>query len=141
MSQTYVPAALRRLVRERSRDCCEYCLIPEVATLAPHWIDHIVAEKHGGKTEAENLANACILCNQRKGSALSSVDPVSGLIVPLFNPRLDRWTDHFQIVGGRIEPLTTVGRATARLLGFNDPKRVVERAQMMTEGLLMTPTE
>jgi hypothetical protein len=50
MSQTYVPAALRRLVRERAGDRCEYCLIPESASFAPHWIDHVVAEKHGGKT-------------------------------------------------------------------------------------------
>jgi hypothetical protein len=54
MSQTYIPAALRRLARERAQDRCEYCLIPEAGTFAAHWIDHIVAEKHGGKTEAEN---------------------------------------------------------------------------------------
>jgi hypothetical protein len=51
MSQTYVPAALRHLARERAQDRCEYCLIPEAVTFAAHWIDHIVAEKHGGKTE------------------------------------------------------------------------------------------
>lgn len=57
MSQTHIPAALRRLVRQRARDCCQYCLIPESVTFAPHWIDHIIAEKHRGATEAENLAN------------------------------------------------------------------------------------
>ena len=71
MSQTHIPAALRRLVRERARDCCEYCLIPEAISFAPHWIDHIVAEKHGGTTESDNLANSCVLCNQKKGSDLS----------------------------------------------------------------------
>ena len=141
MSQTYVPVALRRLVRERARDCCEYCLVPEAVTLIPHWIDHIVAEKHGGKTEAANLANACILCNQRKGSDLSSVDPLSSEIVVLFHPRRDRWTDHFRIVGGRIEPLTAIGRATSRLMHFNDPDRVAERTQMLAEGLLVPPNE
>lgn len=141
MSQTYVPAALRRLVRERARDCCEYCLTPEIVTLVPHWIDHIVAEKHGGKTEAENLANACILCNQRKGSDLSSVDPVTAEIVLLFHPRRDRWTDHFQFIDGRIEPLTPIGRATTRLLGFNDARRVAERLLMHAEGLLALPNE
>jgi len=70
MSQTHIPAALRRLVRERAGERCEYCLIPESVTFSPHWIDHVVAEKHGGKTEAENLANSCVLCNQRKGSEL-----------------------------------------------------------------------
>ena len=61
MSQTYITIALRRLVRKRARDRCEYCLVPESVTFAPHWIDHIIAEKHGGKTEADNLANSCVL--------------------------------------------------------------------------------
>ena len=52
MSQTYISTALRKLVRERAGDRCEYCLMPEAATFAAHWIDHIVAEKHGGKTKA-----------------------------------------------------------------------------------------
>src|ERR1035438_2650980 len=73
MSQTYIPAALRRLVRERSGDRCEYCLIPESVAFAPHWIDHIVAEKHGGMADADNLANSCVLCNQSKGSDLTSI--------------------------------------------------------------------
>jgi len=45
MSQTYVPAP----VRERAQERCDYCLIPELVTLSPHWIDHVVAEKHGGR--------------------------------------------------------------------------------------------
>ncbi|MEH1805729.1 HNH endonuclease [Nostoc sp.] len=55
MSKTYIPVALRRQVYERAKACCEYCLIPDVATFAPHEIDHIIAEKHSGRTEAENL--------------------------------------------------------------------------------------
>jgi hypothetical protein len=141
MSQTHIPAALRRLVRERARDCCEYCLIPESVSFAPHWIDHIVAEKHGGKTEAENLANCCILCNQRKGSDLSSIDTETGNIVPLFHPRRDRWTDHFQFSGGRIEPLTPVGRATVFLLRMNAPDRIEEREQLLAGGLMVLPAE
>src|SRR5437899_496309 len=121
MSRTYIPAPLRRLARERSHDRCEYCLIPEAVTFAPHWIDHIVAEKHGGKTEANNLANSCIVCNLRKGSDLSSVDPETGQVVVLFHPRRDRWTDHFRLIGGRIEALTSIGRVTERLLQFNNP--------------------
>src|SRR4051794_35180663 len=112
MSQTYISAALRRLVRQRSGDRCEYCLIPEAVTFASHWIDHIVAEKHGGKTEADNLANSFVICNQRKGSDLSSVDPESGAIVPLFHPRRDRWSDHFRLIDGRIQALTAAGRVT-----------------------------
>jgi 5-methylcytosine-specific restriction endonuclease McrA len=67
MAQKYVPAALWRLVRARAGERCEYCLIPETLTLAEHWVDHILAEKHGGQTAEENLALSCMACNQRKG--------------------------------------------------------------------------
>ena len=139
MSQTYVPAALRQLVRERAGDRCEYCLIPESVSFAPHWIDHVVAEKHGGKTDAENLANSCVLCNQRKGTDLSSIDPETGQVVTLFHPRRDHWADHFRVVGGRIVPLTATGRVTERLLQFNHPDRIEEREQLVAAGLLALP--
>jgi ABC-type molybdenum transport system ATPase subunit/photorepair protein PhrA len=48
MSKTYIPASLRRLVVERARNCCEYCLIPQEIVLAKHQVDHVIAEKHGG---------------------------------------------------------------------------------------------
>jgi 5-methylcytosine-specific restriction endonuclease McrA len=61
MSVTHIPAALRRQVRERAGECCEYCRIPESLTWAVHPIDHIISEKHGGLTTADNLALACMI--------------------------------------------------------------------------------
>jgi hypothetical protein len=139
MAQKYVPVALRRLVRERAKECCEYCLIPELLTLASHWVDHVVAEKHGGQTEEANLALSCVLCNQHKGTDLTSIDPQTGQITPLFHPRRDRWLDHFRVVGGRIEPLTPTGRATVRLLQLNHPDRIEERELLVRLGLLSPP--
>ena len=104
MSTTHIPIALRRQVRERAGECCEYCLIPESMTWALHTVDHIIAEKHGGATAADNLALACTLCNSHKGSDLASIDEQTGFIELLFRPRRDRWSDHFQLAGGRIEP-------------------------------------
>ena len=63
MSRSYISLELRKQVSERAQDCCEYCLIPEMAVLFAHQVDHIIAEKHGGLTEAENLALACAICN------------------------------------------------------------------------------
>lgn len=139
MSRTHVPAELRRTVRLRARDCCEYCLIPELMTLAAHEIDHVIAEKHGGPTEADNLALACALCNGFKGSDLASLDAESGAIVPLFNPRRDRWTEHFRFDNGRIEPLTASARATARLLQLNHPDRIEERLLLIAAEILRAP--
>ncbi|MFI5458815.1 MAG: HNH endonuclease [Isosphaerales bacterium] len=140
MSVTHVTPALRRLVRERAGKCCEYCLIPEAVTWAAHTLDHIIAEKHGGTTTAENLALACTLCNSRKGSDLVSIDEQTGAIEPLFHPRQNHWTAHFQLVGGRIEPRTARGRATSRLLRFNDPNRVQERELLVASGSIREPT-
>jgi 5-methylcytosine-specific restriction endonuclease McrA len=141
MSRTHIPAELRRSVRLQARDCCEYCLIPESMTLATHEIDHVIAEKHGGPTEASNLALACSICNGFKGSDLASIDADSGSIVPLFNPRRDRWTEHFRLENGRIEPLTASGRAAVRLLQFNNPDRVEERLLLIAAGILLAPEE
>jgi 5-methylcytosine-specific restriction endonuclease McrA len=136
MSVTHVPAELRRLVVRRADQRCEYCRIPESVTFAPLEIDHIYAEKHGGTTEPENLGLSCPLCNRRKGTDLASIDPQTGAIVPLFHPRRDRWSDHFRLKEGHIEPLTAAGRVTVHLLQLNQPERVEERLILVEAGLL-----
>lgn len=136
MSTTYVPVALRRQVYERAKGCCEYCLIPNLVAFAPHEIDHIIAEKHGGLTESENLALACTLCNKYKGSELASVDPETSEIVPLYNPRQDQWNQHFRLNGAEFVPLTATGRVTVRLLQLNRFDRIEERQLLLQAGML-----
>ena len=62
------PAALRREVRDRAGLCCEYCRIAEGDRAIDFAIDHVIAEKHGGKTILENLCLSCYECNTYKGS-------------------------------------------------------------------------
>jgi HNH endonuclease len=140
MSVTHIPSALRRQVRQRARECCEYCLFPESMAWAFHTIDHIIAEKHGGTTVADNLALACIVCNARKGTDLASIDEQTGSIEPLFHLRRDRWSDHFQLAHGRIEPMSATGRATVRLLRLNTPQRLQERVLLVAIGAIREPT-
>ncbi|MEB3339502.1 HNH endonuclease [Okeania sp.] len=90
--------------------------MPEFLTFATHEIDHIIAEKHGGSTEENNLALSCTLCNQYKSTDLTSIDPDTGDITSLYHPRQDIWLDHFSIKNGRIIPSSAKGRVTARLL-------------------------
>lgn len=130
MSVTYVSAELRRLVASRAQRLCEYCLIAEADTFFGCEIDHIVSEKHGGPTQGENLAYACVPCNQAKGSDVGSIHRESGEIVRFFNPRTDRWADHFLLVGSRIEGLTSIGAVTARILAFNACERLLERQRL-----------
>jgi len=131
---TSISAVLRQRVFERAHGRCEYCLIPESVTLAPHQVDHIVALKHSGLTELENLALSCTLCNKHKGSDLASLDPETGAVVPLFNPRRDQWPDHFRVEDGLIVPLTPIGRVTVKLLQFNTQQRVEERKLLFLTG-------
>ena len=127
MSVTYIPTALRNSVYERAQGLCEYCLIDEEISFAKHQIDHVIAEKHGGETVAENLALSCAVCNKHKGSDIASIDGETGAIVPLFNPRTDVWSEHFRIENGIFIGLTPNARATIRLLQINNAARIEER--------------
>lgn len=132
MSVTYIPAALRRLVYERAKGCCEYCLISENLSFATHQVDHIIAEKHGGETIESNLALSCTLCNKRKGSDIASIDDETGAIVPLFNPRTDVWNEHFRLENGYLIGLTPNAKATIRFLQLNKATRIEERRILET---------
>jgi hypothetical protein len=79
-------------------------------------VDHIVSRKHGGISETSNLALSCARCNRAKGTDLGSVHPESEELVRLFNPRRDRWVEHFKLDGARIVGLTLVGQVTVSLL-------------------------
>lgn len=139
MSGQWIPAALRVAVRERAHGCCEYCRIHEDDVIAPHEPDHIIAEQHGGQTVVENLAFACYHCNRFKGPNIASVDPHTGQSAFLFNPRRDKWPEHFKLEGGRIVALTPAGRATAALLRLNLPERVESRELLRRAGRIRNP--
>lgn len=139
MSNTYIPSELRRLVVERANSVCEYCLIHEDDTYFGCQIDHIISEKHDGVTEASNLAYACTFCNRHKGSDIASIDPETGSLVRLFNPRLDRWRDHFHLQGVEILPLSAVGRVTTRILNLNHAERLLERQALQEQGRYPPP--
>ncbi|KYC36970.1 HNH endonuclease [Scytonema hofmannii PCC 7110] len=130
MSVTYIPAALRRLVEERARYRCEYCLLPQNISFFPHEIDHVIPEKHGGKTDAGNLAFTCWRCNRYKGTDLGSFDPQTGEFSFLFNPRIQQWTEHFAFEKLKIVGLTPEGRTTAKLLQYNNDERLAERERL-----------
>jgi 5-methylcytosine-specific restriction endonuclease McrA len=84
-------------------------------------MDHLIAIAAGGLDSLDNLALACFFCNRRRSFKQFAIDPETGYEVSLFNPRNDRWADHFiwSADGLRIVPLTATGRATAELLAFN----------------------
>lgn len=130
-----IPAALRQLVFERAVGRCEYCLLPQAATVFQHEPDHIIPRQHDGQTTADNLALACTRCNRYKGPNVGSFDPETGELTPFYNPRTQPWQDHFQLDGPTIQPLTPEGRVTVKILCRNDADRVEERELLIQIGL------
>jgi hypothetical protein len=126
-------------VFERARRCCEYCLVPADYFLLAHEVDHVIAHKHGGETALDNFALSCARCNKRKGSDIASLDPETGELVALYNPRRDRWTDHFQFSGAEITPRSAIGRTTVRLLQLNDSPRLEDRRLLIEAHVLSIP--
>ena len=135
---TDISEEMRRQVADRANRQCEYCLISDDDSGFSHQVDHIVSRKHGGVSTLENLALSCVLCNRYKGTDIASIDPDTGAVIRLLNPRQDRWTDHFRIEGARIVPTSAVGRVTASLLRLNAAERVAERLQLHALGRYST---
>jgi len=136
----YISEQLRRLVAKRANNLCEYCLIHEEDTFFSCQVDHIISFKHGGKTEAENLAYACAFCNRNKGSDIGSILEPNSRFVRFFNPRTDKWADHFQLEGTIIKPITDIGEATAKILDFNNIDRIIERQTLIDLGRYPHPS-
>ena len=125
---------LRQLVAERADYTCEYCRLPQTVALHKHEPDHVIPLQHGGETEKNNLALACMRCNRYKGANVASYDPTTNKLVPLFNPRTQNWEDHFELKGAIIQPITPEGRVTVKILRMNDENRVVERLRLIEAG-------
>lgn len=134
-------AELRRQVIERAGNHCEYCWLHQDVAASTHQVDHVIAEKHGGQTSLDNLALSCTVCNRRKGSDISSIDPDTGALAALFNPRAQNWSDHFQLDGLRIVGLTATGRTTVAFLQLNAVERLIERAELIRAGQYLPPRD
>ncbi|MEH2251080.1 HNH endonuclease [Nostoc sp.] len=130
MSGTYIPVNLRRLVEERANYRYEYCQLPAGVAFFPHEIDHVIAQKHGGANDANNLALTCWRCNRYKGTDLGSFDPETGAFSFLFNPRTQKWAEHFTFLELNLLGLTPSGRTTIRLLQINNDERLAERHRL-----------
>jgi hypothetical protein len=100
----------------------------------PFEIDHIIAEQHGGKSVAENLALCCGFCNRHKGPNIAGIDTESGALIPLFHPRRDRWADHFKWRDENLVGLTAIGRVTVAVLAINHPAQRAVRQALIAEG-------
>lgn len=123
---------------ERAQGFCEYCRCPDSFSTDDRFsVDHILARARGGETIPENLAYACQGCNGKKSDKISGVDPLTGRKVKLFNPRRQRWLNHFgwnsdfTMVVGKSQ----TGRATIATLHLNRQGVVNIRRAVSQTGL------
>jgi hypothetical protein len=88
----------------------------------PLEFEHLYPESRGGTTTRENLWLACTRCNDFKLDHTAGVDPETGEIGSLFNPRTQIWNEHFAWSpdGTTINGRTSVGRVTVELLKLNN---------------------
>ena len=136
MAPGYVPAELRRQVRDDAGGRCGYCHTSEALIGMPLDIEHLLPAARGGPTARENLWLACSRCNDFKGDRVDDIDPETRERTRLFNPRAESWTAHFAWLpdGVHIAGLTPVGRATVRALQLNNDFIVATRRLWVTAG-------
>lgn len=133
----YISDSLRDLVARRANYACEYCCLPADKSFFAFHIDHIVSLKHGGKTEADNLAYACSICNVNKGADVATFLKDPRVPVRFYNPRLDTWSDHFTLdKTGLLNALTDIGVGTIKILDLNHPDSIIERRELIRLSLL-----
>jgi len=119
----------RAQVRERAHNACEYChLHQDDSPLAALHVEHIIPRVHGGNDDIENLALACLDCNLHKGTNLAGLDPQTNQLSELFNPRRQKWEDHFEWQGIHLSGKTATGRTTIQVLNINSEDQVALRS-------------
>ena len=116
-------------VRERAQNACEYChLHQDDSPLAALHVEHIIPRIHGGSDDTDNLALACVDCNLHKGTNLTGIDSQTNELTELFDPRRQKWEDHFEWQGIYLAGKTTTGRTTIRVLNINSEDQVALRS-------------
>ena len=130
-----MPLDLRRALRIRAGEKCEYCQLRERHAALRFQQDHVIARKHRGANALENLAWACADCNAYKGTDLTGIDPLTGRVERLFNPRTQHWNEHFEWKGPVLVPKTPEGRVTVVLLQIIRDDRLALRRELMDAAL------
>lgn len=112
---------LREAVAKRANGCCEYCRSQDRFAIGAFAVDHVIPKSQQGETQLDNLAWSCQGCNEHKHTKTHGRDLLTEAWVLLYNPRQQRWSDHFVwnenfslMIG-----ITPAGRATVNELKLN----------------------
>ena len=133
MKRSNISNQIREKVAQRADFHCEYCLLPDKLTFYSFHIDHVKSVKHGGSSHIDNLAYCCPDCNYCKGSDIASFTE-NDEIVRFFNPRKDKWNDHFNLINGIIHCKTDIAKVTESIFQFNELDRLIFRRQLILQN-------
>jgi hypothetical protein len=136
MSEGGLTDEAREGVRTAAGNRCGYCLSPQRLVLGWLEIEHIIPKARGGTDVEQNLWLACRLCNNSKRTQIDAIDPRTGSRERLFNPRRQKWSQHFAWTsdGTRIRGQTGCGRATVTALQLNNVIAVMVRKEWVAAG-------
>jgi hypothetical protein len=129
--------AIKEAVKGRAKNCCEYCLCQADFSSDTFAIEHIIPLAKGGDNDLANLAFSCQGCNNHKFTATHAIDIATGETVPLYNPRLDIWENHFQWSENYTEiiGISPIGRVTVTRLQLNRQGLINLRQVFVQVGL------
>lgn len=132
----HIPKSVRDKIAALARHRCEYCQTAQEISGAQMNIEHIVPVSRGGGSDEGNLCLSCSWCNSYKWAKTFGIDPVSQQQVNLFNPRQQKWSEHFRwsADGVYVVGLTAVGRATVEALKMNNEYIVPARRHWVEAG-------
>ena len=85
--------------------------------------------------DARQPALSCLHDNSHKGPNIAGMDPLTGKLTKLFNPRRHKWERHFRWDGAYLVGRTGIGRTTVAVLAMNDPDVIRVRRSLIDEGL------
>ena len=131
-----IPRSMRRRVAITAGHRCGYCLTSQRISGAQMHVEHIIPVGQGGTSDESNLWLACAWCNSYKAAKTHAVDPATGVLASLFNPRTQSWSEHFRWSDDGVEIVgqTPTGRATVAALQMNNPFIVPARRQWASAG-------
>ena len=132
----FISDAMRQRVRQAACRRCGYCLSAQEYVWGALEIEHIIPRALGGHDEESNLWLSCGMCNRHKGAQIEGLDPETGQTITLFNPRTQKWPQHFRwnAAGTQIIGLTPVGRATVAALKLNNELAMIVRRNWVQAG-------
>jgi hypothetical protein len=124
----------KKLVYDRAGGFCEYCQTYGLNIGQALHIEHINPD---GGDHLDNLCSACPNCNLSKATARAAWDTETNQEVSLFNPRHQKWSEHFEWVENhtQIRGLTATGRATVARLQMNRSRIILTRQRWVQAGL------